>query len=140
MGSNMQRQAVSLMKTEAPLVGTGIESIAARDSGVTIVARESGVVKSVDAVRIVIKRDKTDSGIGSDVDIYNLIKYKRSNQNTCINQRPIVRAGDAVKKGDIIADGPATEMGELALGRNVFVAFMPWGDTTLRTPSWSVRS
>jgi DNA-directed RNA polymerase subunit beta len=127
MGSNMQRQAVSLMKTEAPLIGTGIECIAARDSGVTVIARESGVVKSVDAVRLVIKRDTTDGGIGSDVDIYNLTKYKRSNQNTCINQRPIVCAGDAVKKGDIIADGPATEMGELALGRNVFVAFMPWG-------------
>ena len=116
MGSNMQRQAVSLMKTEAPLIGTGMESIAARDSGVTVIARENGVVKSVDATRIVIKRDRSDGGIGTDVDIYNLIKYKRSNQNTCINQRPIVRAGDTVKKGDIIADGPATEMGELALG------------------------
>jgi DNA-directed RNA polymerase subunit beta len=127
MGSNMQRQAVSLMKTEAPLIGTGMESIAARDSGVTVIARENGVVKSVDASRIVIKRDRAEGGIGTDVDIYNLTKYKRSNQNTCINQRPIVQAGDAVKKGDIIADGPATEMGELALGRNVFVAFMPWG-------------
>ena len=127
MGSNMQRQAVSLMKTEAPLIGTGMESIAARDSGVTVIARENGVVKSVDASRIVIKRDRSEGGIGTDVDIYNLTKYKRSNQNTCINQRPIVQAGDAVKKGDIIADGPATEMGELALGRNVFVAFMPWG-------------
>jgi DNA-directed RNA polymerase subunit beta len=127
MGSNMQRQAVSLMKTEAPLIGTGMESIAARDSGVTVIARENGVVKSVDASRIVIKRDRSEGGIGTDVDIYNLTKYKRSNQNTCINQRPIVQAGDKVKKGDIIADGPATEMGELALGRNVFVAFMPWG-------------
>ncbi|MCX5895171.1 MAG: DNA-directed RNA polymerase subunit beta, partial [Proteobacteria bacterium] len=127
MGSNMQRQAVSLLKTEAPIVGTGMESIAARDSGVTVIAREGGVVKSVDATRIVVKRDKSDGRIGTDVDIYNLIKYKRSNQNTCINQRPIVRPGDSVKRGDIIADGPATEMGELALGRNVFVAFMPWG-------------
>ncbi len=127
MGSNMQRQAVPLLRTQAPLVGTGMEGIAARDSGVGVVARRSGVVRSVDAERIVVKHDVESGKIGADVDIYKMTKYRRSNQNTCINQRPIVRVGDWVDAGDLIADGPATEMGELALGRNVLVAFMPWG-------------
>jgi DNA-directed RNA polymerase subunit beta len=125
MGSNMQRQAVPLMCATAPLVGTGIEAVVARDSGVTVVAKRDGVVESVDAARIVIKPDE-DDGAGSNIDIINLIKYQRSNQNTCINQKPIVKRGDQVKKGQVIADGPATDNGELALGRNVMVAFMPW--------------
>ncbi len=127
MGSNMQRQAVPLLRTEAPLVGTGMESVAARDSGVAVIAKRSGTVRSVDAERIVIKHEDESVGIGADVDIYKLTKYRRSNQNTCINQKPLVCVGDYVKAGDLIADGPATEMGELALGRNVMVAFMPWG-------------
>ena len=126
MGSNMQRQAVPLLRTQAPLVGTGMEAVVARDSGVTVVAKRDGSVVSVDASRIVIKPDD-DDGTGSNVDIINLIKYQRSNQNTCINQRPIVQPGDRVRRGQVIADGPATERGELALGRNVVVAFMPWG-------------
>ncbi len=128
MGSNMQRQAVPLLKTDAPLIGTGMEAIVARDSGVTIVAKRDGVVEDVDASRIVIRADE-DGQKADDpgVDIYTLIKYKRSNQNTCINQRPIVYTGEHVKKGEVIADGPATNMGELALGRNVLVGFMPWG-------------
>ncbi|HEX7463353.1 MAG TPA: DNA-directed RNA polymerase subunit beta, partial [Actinomycetota bacterium] len=125
MGSNMQRQAVPLLRTDAPLVGTGMEAVVARDSGVTVVAKRDATVVSVDASRIVLKPD--DDGAGSNVDIVNLIKYQRSNQNTCINQKPIVKVGDRVKKGQVIADGPATERGELALGRNVLVAFMPWG-------------
>ncbi len=127
MGSNMQRQAVPLLRTEAPLVGTGMEKTVARDSGVTVVARRDGVVESVDSTRIVIKADKTAGPRDTGVDIYNLVKYQRSNQNTCINQRPIVLVGDPIKAGDVIADGPSTEMGELALGRNVVVALMPWG-------------
>jgi DNA-directed RNA polymerase subunit beta len=128
MGSNMQRQAVPLIRTEAPLVGTGMEAIVARDSGVTVVARRDGVVQSVDAARIVVKADVPTSAtdVANEVDIYNLIKFQRSNQNTCINQKPIVKPGERVKKGDVIGDGPATEMGELALGQNVVVAFMPW--------------
>jgi DNA-directed RNA polymerase subunit beta len=126
MGSNMQRQAVPLLRTQAPLVGTGMESVVARDSGVTVVAKRDGKVVSVDAGRIVIRPDEED-GTGSNVDIISLIKYQRSNQNTCINQKPIVKIGDVVKRGQVIADGPATERGELALGRNVLVAFMPWG-------------
>ncbi len=128
MGSNMQRQAVPLLRTEAPLVGTGMEKVVARDSGVTIVARRDGVVEGVDSMRIVVKADRV-SGSHRDtgVDIYTLVKYQRSNQNTCMNQRPIVVVGDHVKAGDVIADGPSTEMGELALGRNVMVALMPWG-------------
>ena len=128
MGSNMQRQAVPLVRTEAPLVGTGMEFVVARDSGVTAVARRDGVIESVDATRIVIKTDGVDAGddIGGDVDIYNLTKFMRSNQNTCINQKPVVRPGDRVSAGDVIADGPATEVGELALGQNAVVAFMPW--------------
>jgi DNA-directed RNA polymerase subunit beta len=125
MGSNMQRQAVPLMRTEAPLIGTGIEAVVARDSGVTVIAKRDGFVESVDASRIVVKPDE-DDGTGSNVDIINLIKYQRSNQNTCINQKPIVKPGERVVKGQMIADGPATEHGELALGRNVVVAFMPW--------------
>ena len=127
MGANMQRQAVPVVRTEAPLVGTGIERVVARDSGVTVTARRDGIVESVDASRIVIKTDSTDAEIGADVDIYNLTKFMRSNQNTCINQKPAVRPGDRVRKGAVIADGPATELGELALGQNVIVAFMPWG-------------
>ncbi len=128
MGSNMQRQAVPLLRTEAPIVGTGMEKVVARDSGVTVLARRSGAVESVDATRVVIRADKTtDAGRDSGIDIYNLVKYQRSNQSTCINQRPIVQEGDHVDTGDVIADGASTDMGELALGRNVLVAFMPWG-------------
>jgi DNA-directed RNA polymerase subunit beta len=128
MGSNMQRQAVPLLRTDAPLVGTGMERVVARDSGVTIVARRDGVVETVDATRIVVKADRpSNDGRDAGVDIYNMVKYQRSNQNTCMNQRPIVVVGDKVKAGDVIADGPSTEMGELALGRNIVVAFMPWG-------------
>ena len=127
MGSNMQRQAVPLLRTEAPFVGTGMEKTVARDSGVTIVAKRDGVIESVDSTRIVVKADKATGTRDTGVDIYNLVKYQRSNQNTCINQRPIVMVGDQVKAGDVIADGPSTEMGELALGRNVLVALMPWG-------------
>ncbi len=128
MGSNMQRQAVPLLRTAAPLVGTGLEPIVARDSGVTCVARRDGIVEAVDASRIVVKAEvpAAFSDVASEVDIYNLLKYQRSNQNTCLNQKPIIRKGDKVKKGDVIADGPATETGELALGANVVVAFMPW--------------
>ncbi len=128
MGSNMQRQAVPLMRTDAPLIGTGMEAIVARDSGVTIITKRDGVIEDVDASRIVVRCDrpsKDDNDTG--VDIYNLTKYQRSNQNTCINQKPIVRRGQRVKKGEVIADGPATDEGELALGQNVLVAFMPWG-------------
>ncbi len=126
MGSNMQRQAVPLIKAESPLVGTGIEATVARDSGVNIVARRNGVVDQVDSTRIVIKAATNDDKDISPVDIYTLMKFQRSNQNTCINQRPLVEVGDSVRKGDIIADGPSTEDGELGLGRNVLVAFMPW--------------
>ena len=126
MGSNMMRQAVPLLKPEAPLVGTGIESDVALDSGVTIVAKRSGIVDKIDGKRIVIKASDDKDYSKSGVDIYNLQKFKRSNQNTCINQKPLVRVGDKVKPGDIIADGPSTKIGELALGKNVTVAFMPW--------------
>src|SRR5213595_3811268 len=128
MGSNMQRQAVPLLRTAAPLVGTGIEGTVARDSGVCTVCRRDGVVDQVDASRIVVRADTKESSldVASEVDIYNLIKYQRSNQNTCINQKPIVKQGDRVRTNDVIADGPATETGELALGQNVIVAFMPW--------------
>ncbi len=126
MGSNMQRQAVPLLRSDAPLVGTGMEEIVARDSGVTIVARRSGVVDQVDATRIVVRATE-DIGPGAPaVDIYNLLKFQRSNQSTCITQKPLVRVGDQVQRGEIIADGPSTHNGELALGRNVLVAFMPW--------------
>jgi DNA-directed RNA polymerase subunit beta len=126
MGSNMQRQAVPLVRAEAPFVGTGMESVVARDSGAAIAARRAGVVDQVDATRIVIRATEETDPTKPGVDIYRLMKFQRSNQNTCINQRPLVRVGDVVKKGDIIADGPSTELGELALGRNVLVAFMPW--------------
>ncbi|MHA1153964.1 MAG: DNA-directed RNA polymerase subunit beta, partial [Alphaproteobacteria bacterium] len=126
MGSNMQRQAVPLLQSEAPLVGTGMEETVARDSGVAIAARRSGVVDQVDATRIVIRVTEETSSGEQGVDIFNLLKFQRSNQNTCINQRPLVRVGDVVERGDIIADGPSTNLGELALGRNVLVAFMPW--------------
>ncbi len=127
MGSNMQRQALPLMRTEAPLVGTGMEGVVARDSGVTVVAKRSGVVESADAARIVIAPDPDGRDRDPTPDIISLVKYQRSNQNTCINQKPIVRVGQRVERGQVIADGPATELGELALGRNVIVAFMSWG-------------
>ncbi len=126
MGSNMMRQAVPLLKPESPLVGTGIESDVALDSGVTIVAKRNGVVDKIDGKRIVVKATEVTDLSQSAVDIYNLSKFQRSNQNTCINQKPLVKVGDQIKKGDIIADGPATKLGELALGKNVTVAFMPW--------------
>jgi len=126
MGSNMQRQAVPLVRAEAPYVGTGMEATVARDSGVAIMARRSGVVDQVDAQRIVVRSSEQNVTAQSNVDIYSLLKFQRSNQNTCINQRPLVSVGDQVQAGDIIADGPSTELGELALGRNVLVAFMPW--------------
>ncbi len=134
MGSNMQRQAVPLLQSEAPLVGTGMEAIVAHDSGAVVIAENDGVVISADATRIVIRTDKKPAGkvktrrsqLDSNVDIYSLNKYQRSNQNTCINQRPRVSSGTVVKKGDVLADGPATDHGELALGRNILVAFMPW--------------
>ena len=127
MGANMMRQAVPLLRTTSPLVGTALEQTVAADSGVTVVARNHGTVESVDAERVVIRPDALDTDIHAQPDIYSLVKYQRSNQNTCINQKPTVRRGDRVKAGDVIADGPATELGELALGRNVVVAFMPWG-------------
>ncbi|OZB05372.1 MAG: DNA-directed RNA polymerase subunit beta, partial [Rhizobiales bacterium 39-66-18] len=126
MGSNMQRQAVPLVRSQAPLVGTGMEAVVARDSGAAIAARRTGVIDQVDATRIVIRATEEADPSKSGVDIYRLMKFQRSNQSTCINQRPLVRVGDQVNKGDIIADGPSTELGELALGRNVLVAFMPW--------------
>jgi DNA-directed RNA polymerase subunit beta len=127
MGSNMQRQAVPTLKSDKPLVGTGMERYVAADSGVCVVANRSGVIDTVDASRIVVR--VTDAEVGVDeapVDIYNLTKYTRSNQNTCINQRPIVREGDAIVRGDVLADGPSIDMGELALGQNMRIAFMPW--------------
>jgi DNA-directed RNA polymerase subunit beta len=130
MGANMQRQSVPLLVAEAPLVGTGMEGVTARDSGAVILAKRNGIVDSVDSQRIIVRVEgehhptQLSREVGSD--IYTLIKFKRSNQNTCINQKPIVREGDRVVKGQVIADGPCTEAGELALGRNVLVAFMPW--------------
>jgi DNA-directed RNA polymerase subunit beta len=126
MGSNMQRQAVPLVRAEAPFVGTGMEAVVARDSGAAIAARRGGVVDQVDATRIVIRATEDLDPSKSGVDIYRLQKFQRSNQSTCINQRPLVRVGDPIGKGDIIADGPSTDLGDLALGRNVLVAFMPW--------------
>jgi DNA-directed RNA polymerase subunit beta len=126
MGSNMQRQAVPLVRAEAPVFGTGMEGVVARDSGAAIAARRTGTIDQVDATRIVIRATGENDPTKPGVDIYRLMKFQRSNQNTCINQRPLVKVGDQVKKGDIIADGPSTELGELALGRNVLVAFMPW--------------
>ena len=127
MGSNMQRQAVPCLRAQAPLVGTGMEHIVARDSGATVVAKRSGKVMSVESDRIVIKADKiSDDPLDTGVDIYKLIKYRRSNQNTCILQRPIVRVGEKIASGEVMADGPSTDMAELALGQNCLVAFMPW--------------
>ncbi|MDM7923338.1 MAG: DNA-directed RNA polymerase subunit beta [Pyrinomonadaceae bacterium] len=129
MGSNMQRQSVPLLRAEAPYVGTGMEKVAARDSGAVVIAKRNGVVDYVDSERIIVKADhNVDGTISREVtaDIYSLVKFKRSNQNTCINQRPIVQVGERVRKGQVIADGPCTDKGELALGRNVLVAFMPW--------------
>ena len=127
MGSNMQRQAVPTLRSETPLVGTGMERAVAIDSGVTVVARRGGSVDSVDASRIVVRVNDDETTAGEPgVDIYSLTKYTRSNQNTCINQRPLVKAGDAIKRGDVLADGPSTHLGELALGQNLLVAFMPW--------------
>ena len=135
MGSNMQRQAVPLLRAEAPLVGTGMEAIVAHDSGAVVIAENDGEVISVDATRIVIRTEKKSKGkiktkrsqLDSNVDIYTLSKFQRSNQNTCVNQRPRVFSGDKVRRGDVLADGPSTDQGELALGRNILVAFMPWG-------------
>ncbi len=123
MGSNMQRQAVPLLKAKSPLIGTGIEKVVARHSGIVVIAKRDGIVESVDASRIVIRSEREEGG----VEIYKLLKFRRSNQSTCYNQKPIVNKGDRVKKGQIIADGPAIEKGELALGRNVIVAFLSWG-------------
>ena len=126
MGSNMQRQAVPTLRAEKPLVGTGIERIVAVDSGSAVVAKRGGVVDSVDAARMVVRVKDSEASDGSGVDIYTLTKYTRSNQNTCINQRPLVNVGDEIERGDVLADGPSTDMGELALGQNMLVAFMPW--------------
>jgi DNA-directed RNA polymerase subunit beta len=126
MGSNMQRQAVPLLKADAPFVGTGMEGAVARDSGAAIAARRSGIIDQVDASRIVVRATDDLDPTKPGVDIYRLMKFQRSNQSTCINQRPLVKIGDIVEKGEIIADGPSTDLGELALGRNVLVAFMPW--------------
>ncbi|MCB0377302.1 MAG: DNA-directed RNA polymerase subunit beta [Bdellovibrionales bacterium] len=126
MGSNMQRQAVPCLRSRSPLVGTGVEKLVARDSGTSVVAMNDGIVEQVDASRIVVRRLAKGGGLGANVDIYNLTKYQRTNQNTCFNQKPIVAKDDRVKKGDIIADGPSTEYGELALGQNILVAFTPW--------------
>jgi len=127
MGSNMQRQAVPLLKAKAPLVGTGVEGVVARDSGVSVIAKRDGVIEDVDAGRIVIRSSAAEGGDEPEVEICKLIKFKKSNQNSCYTQKPIVKKGDRVKKGQVIADGPSTELGELALGRNVMVAFMSWG-------------
>ena len=126
MGSNMQRQAVPLVQSDAPLVGTGMEDVVARDSGAVVVARRTGTVEQIDGTRIVIRATEETDPNKPGVDIYRLSKFQRSNQNTCINQRPLVRVGDRIRAGDIIADGPSTDLGELALGRNALVAFMPW--------------
>ena len=126
MGSNMQRQAVPLIQSDAPLVGTGMEDVVARDSGAVVIAKRTGIVEQIDGTRIVIRATQETDATKSGVDIYRLSKFQRSNQNTCINQRPLVRVGDKIDAGDIIADGPSTDLGELALGRNALVAFMPW--------------
>jgi DNA-directed RNA polymerase subunit beta len=127
MGSNMQRQAVPTLRAEKPLVGTGIERVVAQDSGVTVVAKRGGTIDSVDASRIVVRVNDEETLAGeAGVDIYTLTKYTRSNQNTCLNQRPLVKTGDVIARGDVLADGPSTDMGELALGQNMLVAFMPW--------------
>ena len=145
MGSNMQRQAVPLLRAEAPFVGTGIEEIVARDSGAAITARRAGVIDQVDAMRIVVRATEDVAPGDPGVDIYRLRKFQRSNQNTCINQRPLVKVGDTVTRGEFIADGPSTDLGELALGKNVLVAFMPWNgynyeELDPRSPSGSSRT
>ena len=127
MGSNMQRQAVPTLRAEKPLVGTGIERAVAIDSGASLTSKRGGVVDTVDAGRIVVRVNDKETEAGEPgVDIYNLTKYIRSNQNTCINQKPLVRPGDVIARGDVLADGPSTDLGELALGQNALVAFMPW--------------
>src|SRR4029079_2917019 len=130
MGSNMQRQAVPLIRTQAPIVGTGMEQTVAAASGAVVVAKRNGIVDSVDAERIIVRVEGEDYETGEarefGADIYQMIKFRRSNQNTCVNQKPVAKAGQRVKKGDVLADGPSTDHGELALGRNVLVAFMPW--------------
>lgn len=126
MGSNMQRQAVPLLRSKAPLVGTGVERLVARDSGTSVVAQNDGIVEEVDASRIVVRRFAKGGELGGNIDIYNLTKYQRTNQNTCFNQKPIVKVGDEVKRFDVIADGPSAELGELALGQNILIAFTPW--------------
>ena len=126
MGSNMMRQAVPLLTNEAPLVGTGMEGLVASDSGAALVASKDGIVDQVDSQRIVIRSDSNLEKDDLGVEIYNLKKFQRSNQSTCVNQKPLVRVGDKIKKGEVIADGPSTDKGELALGKNVLVAFMPW--------------
>src|SRR5881394_2011434 len=130
MGANMQRQSVPLLRTDAPLVGTGMENIVARDSGAVILCKRGGVVDLVDSNRIIVRVESEDQDTGETkefgADIYQLIKFKRSNQNTCITQKPVVREGQRVRKGQVLADGPCTDAGELALGRNILVAFMPW--------------
>ena len=138
MGSNMQRQGVPLLRARAPFVGTGMEYITARDSGAVVVARRSGTVDYVDSQRIVVRVEGESGEMSREMgaDIYTLTKFRRSNQNTCINQKPIVKVGQRVARGQVLGDGPCTELGELALGRNVLVAFMPWRGTTSRTPSW----
>ena len=126
MGSNMMRQACPVLKTDAPIVGTGVEAVVANDSGAIVTARNAGRVIFVDSNRIVVQRDKFKDD-ESGVDFYKLVKYQRTNQNTCNNQRALVKEGDKVEAGDVIADGPATQYGDLAVGQNVLVAFMPWG-------------
>ncbi|SVD95103.1 uncharacterized protein METZ01_LOCUS447957, partial [marine metagenome] len=127
MGSNMMRQAVPTLRTETPLVGTGMERIVARDSGSCVIAKRGGYIETVDASRIVVRVNENEIKPGdSGVDIYNIIKYTRSNQNTCVNQRPIVSEGDKISKNDILADGPSVDLGELSLGQNIRIAFMPW--------------
>src|SRR3546814_8301986 len=128
MGANMQRQAVPTLRAQKPLVGTGIERAVARDSGVTVNARRGGVIEQIDAGRVVVKvhEDEISGEHNAGVDIYNLIKYTRSKQNTCINQTQLVNVGDTVARGAVLADGPSTDIGELALGQNMLVAFMPW--------------
>ena len=150
MGANMQRQSVPLLVAEAPFVGTGMEGVTARDSGAVILAKRNGIIDSVDSERIIVRVEgehhptQLSREVGSD--IYQLTKFKRSNQNTCINQKPIVRKGDRVLKGQVIADGPCTEQGELGLGRNVLVAFMPWRGYNfedailISVKSWSART
>ena len=126
MGSNMQRQAVPLITSDAPLVGTGIEGVVARDSGASVVSLHDGVVEQVDSTRIVVRTKEQKKDGSPSVDIYNLSKFQRSNHNTCINQKPLVNVGDVVVKGEVIADGPSTDKGEIALGKNILVAFIPW--------------